>query len=150
MASFPATNFEAPSMAPKKFDSGFELLAALPGLGLVDEAGRKVGVDRHLLSRHRIQGEARRHFGDASGTLGDHDEVHDHEDRKHDQADDEIALRDKPAKRLNDQARRVRCLHFPRARMRRVEAKVEGHAQHGGDQEHSREGTEFERLPDED
>ncbi len=35
-------------------------LAPRPGLVLVDQAGVQVGVDGHLLARHRVQGEARR------------------------------------------------------------------------------------------
>ena len=90
MAS-PRTNLLAPSMAPKKLVSRFQFLAAALGFLLVDQAGGKVGVDRHLLAGHGVQAEARRDFGDAARTLGDDDEVHDHQDGEDDQADDEIA-----------------------------------------------------------
>ena len=144
----PRTNFEAPSMAPKKLDSDFELLAALAGFGLVDEAGREIGVDRHLLARHRVQGEARRDFGDAAGALGDDDEVHDHEDREHNDADDEIALRDEPPEGLDHVTRRVGALVAVRKNEPRG-SHVERHAQDRGDQEDGRERAEFQRLPDE-
>ena len=55
----------------------FEVLAAALGFLLVDQAGGQIGVDRHLLAGHGVQGEARRDFGDAARTLGDDDEVHD-------------------------------------------------------------------------
>ena len=83
MAS-PRTNFEAPSMAPKKADSSSRSLRRVLAPGLVDQAGRQVGVDRHLLAGHGVEGEARRDFGDAARALGDDDEVHDHQDGEHD------------------------------------------------------------------
>ena len=52
-----------------------DLVAALAGLLLVDQAGVEIGVDRHLLAGHRVQREARRDFGDAAGALRDDDEV---------------------------------------------------------------------------
>ena len=52
-----------------------DLGAALLGLLFVDQAGVQVGVDRHLLAGHRVEGEARADFGDTPGALGDDDEV---------------------------------------------------------------------------
>src|SRR6266508_4344640 len=91
MAS-PRTNFEAPSMAPKKPDSSSSVLRRR--LALVDQAGREIGVDRHLLTRHGVEVEARGDLGDAAGALGDHHEIHDHQDREHDDPDHEIAAHD--------------------------------------------------------
>ena len=68
-----------------------DLGAAALGFGLIDQAGVQVGVDRHLLAGHRVQGEARADFGDALGALRDDNEVDDDDDREHDQADREIA-----------------------------------------------------------
>ncbi len=81
-----------------------ERLAALARLLLVNEARGQVGVDRHLLAGHGVQMEARGHFGDAAGALGDDDEVHDHQNRKDDDANDEIAGHDEIAEGLNDVA----------------------------------------------
>jgi len=53
----------------------------------------------------------------------DDDEVHEHQDREDDDADDEIALRDQPAEGLDDVAGRVRAL-IPRARISRVDARL--------------------------
>ena len=82
----------------------FQRLAAFLGGFLVDQAGGKVGVDRHLLAGHRVQLEAGRDFGDAARTLGDDDEVHDHQDREHDNSDHEISAHHEIAERLDDVA----------------------------------------------
>ena len=69
------------------------LQLAAPALGflVVDQAGREVGVDRHLLAGHGVEREARADLGDTRRALGDHDEVDRDQDREDDQADDEIA-----------------------------------------------------------
>src|SRR5690606_29280194 len=82
----------------------FEFGAALLGSVLVDQASRKVGVDGHLLAGHGVEAEAGGHFGDTARTLGDDDEVHDHEDDEDHRADDEIAAGDEIAESLNDVA----------------------------------------------
>ena len=115
---------------------------------LVDQAGGKIRVDRHLLAGHGVEVEARRDLGDAAGALGDDHEVHDDQDREHDDADDEVAAHDEVAERLDDVAGRGGALVAVRedqARRREIERK----AQHGGDQQHGRERREFERRVDE-
>ena len=87
--------------------------AARARLALGDEAGVQVGVDRHLLAGHGVQGEARRDLGDAAGALGDDDEVDDDEDQEDDEADDVVAADDEVAERLDDVPRGRRR---PRAR----------------------------------
>ncbi len=72
---------------------------------VVDQAGVQVGVDRHLLAGHRVEGEAGGHLGDAPGALGDDDELDDHEDEEDDEADDVVAADDEVAERLDDVAR---------------------------------------------
>src|SRR4051794_17874042 len=101
MAS-PRTNFEAPSMAPVEGGLVLERLAALARGLLVDEPGREVGVDRHLLARHGVEREARRDLGDAPRAFRDDDEVHDDQDREHDDADDEVARHHEMAEGLDD------------------------------------------------
>jgi hypothetical protein len=54
-------------------------------------------VDRHLLARHRVQGEPRPHLRDALAPLGDHDELDDREDEEDDPADDVVAPHDELA-----------------------------------------------------
>lgn len=48
-----------------------------PGLRLrlVDQPGVKIGVNRHLLAGHRVQGEAGRNLGNTLGPFGDDDKV---------------------------------------------------------------------------
>ena len=90
-----------------------DLAAAALGLVLVDEAGVEVGVDRHLLTGHRVEGEARRDLGDASGTVRDHDELDHDEDQEDDEADDHRAADDEVAERLDDLARVAVQQHEP-------------------------------------
>ena len=125
-----------------------ELLAAAPRLFLVDQPGRQIGVDRHLLARHGVEVEARGHFRDAAGALGDDHKIHDHQDDENDDADHEIAAHHEIAERLDDVAGRVGAL----VAVRQDEARrgeVERQPQHGRDQQHGRERGEFERRLDE-
>ena len=78
---------------------GRQRLAARARLVGGDQAGAEVGVDRHLLAGQRIQGEARRDFGDAHRTVIDDDELNRDEDQEDDDADDEIAANDELAER---------------------------------------------------
>jgi hypothetical protein len=57
------------------------------------------------LPGHRIEGEARRHFGHAGRALGHHHEVDDGEDGEHHQAHGEIAADHELAERLDHLAR---------------------------------------------
>jgi hypothetical protein len=79
-----------------------EVLAALLGRRLVDQARGKIGVDRHLLARHGVEVEARGDFRDAARALGDDHEIHDHQDREHDDPDHEIAAHHEIAEGLDD------------------------------------------------
>src|SRR5580704_17137443 len=88
----------------------FQVLAPPPRFLLVDQAGGEIGVDRHLLAGHGVQVEAGSDFGDAPGAFGDDDEIHYHQDREHDDADDEIAAHDEAAERLDDMAGGSRAL----------------------------------------
>ena len=101
----PFTNFIAPSIAPNICDSRSRFAAALARLRLVDGAGAQVGVDGHLLARHRVQGEARRDLRHALGALGDHQELHQRQDREDHRADDVVAPDDELAEGLDDLAR---------------------------------------------
>ena len=80
------------------------LLAAALRFGLVDEPGVEVGVDRHLLSGHRVEGEPSRDLGDASGTVRDHDELDHDEDEEDHEADDRPIRR-----RRSDRTTRSPC-----------------------------------------
>ena len=120
--------------------------AKLRGL-VVDDAGRKVGVDRHLLAGNGVEGEARADLGDTGRALGDDDEVHDDQDHEHDEADDEVARHHQVREAGNDVAGGVRALVAVR-QDHAGRRDVERQAQHGGDQEDGREGREIERPRD--
>jgi hypothetical protein len=113
----------------------------------IDDAGRQVGVDRHLLAGNGVESEAGADLRDTGGALGDDDEVHDDQDQEDDQADHEIAAHHQIGKAADDVAGGVRAL----AAMRQDHARrgdVERQAQHGRDQQDGREGREIERPAD--
>ncbi len=79
-------------------------LAAGAGLVFVDESGVEVGVDRHLLAGHGIEGEARRDLGGADRAVADDQELNgDERDEEH-EADDVVAADDKLSEGRNDVA----------------------------------------------
>ena len=71
---------------------------------LVDGAGGEIGVDGHLLARHRVEGESRGNLRHAGGTLGDHHELHDHQNDEDDRADEGVGAGDEVGERLDDMA----------------------------------------------
>ena len=62
---------------------------AFARLLFVDQTRREIGVDCHLLARHRVQCESCRNFSDTCRASGNNDEVHDHQDREHDHLDEQ-------------------------------------------------------------
>ena len=147
MAS-PRTNLAAPSMEPKKALSSSSSLRRALAVGLVDQAGGEIGVDRHLLAGHGIEREPRRDLGDAAGALGDDDEIDDHQDGEDDDADDEVALHDEAAEGLDHPAGGVRAL-VPMRQNQPCRGQVQGQPEHRRDQQHRRKGAEIQRLLDE-
>src|SRR5262249_17290462 len=63
-----------------------------PGLILLDQTGVEVGVDRHLLAGHRVEGEPCGYFGDTSGTFGDDHELNHDQDDEDDDPDHHLLL----------------------------------------------------------
>jgi len=126
----------------------FQRLAALARDLLVDQAGREVGVDRHLLARHGVEVKARRDFRDAARALGDDDEVHGDEDREYDDPDHEIAAHNEAAERFDDVAGGIRPL-MAAGQYQPRRGEVERKPQHGRDQKNGRKRREFERRLDE-
>ena len=126
----------------------FQPAAPVAGLGLIDQTGRQIGVDRHLLAGHGVQGKTRRDFGNSAGAFGDDDEIYDHQYRKDDDADNEIALHHEIAERLNDLAGGIGAgMSFGEDQPGRCQ--IERKAHHGGDQQDGRKGRELQRLMDE-
>jgi hypothetical protein len=112
-------------------------------LAFIDEAGAQIGVDRHLLAGHRIQAEACGDFRDAARTFGDDDEVHDDQDREDDGTDNEVAAHHEIAEGLNHMARGG-CSGPAMAEDQPCRGEIERQAQHRRDEQHRREGREFQ------
>ena len=109
MAS-PRTNFEAPSIAPKKeLSSSSSRRRRWASLSSI-RPRRQIRVDRHLLAGDGVEREARADFGDTRRALGDHDEIDRDQDREDDQADDEVAAHDELGEAGDDVAGRVLAL----------------------------------------
>ena len=82
-----------------------DLRAALARLLVGDLARVEVGVDRHLLAGHGVEGEARADLGHATGAVGDDHELDHDQDQEDDEADDDVAADDEVAERLDHVAR---------------------------------------------
>ncbi len=124
-----------------------QLAAAALRLLVVDQTGRQVGVDGHLLAGDRVQGEAGPHFGDAGRALGDDQEVDGDQDREDDQPDHEVAAHHQAREAADDVARgRVALGAVGQDQPRGGD--VERQPQQGRDQQHGREGREVERPLD--
>ena len=119
-----------------------DVRAALAGLVLADQAGVQVGVDRHLLAGHRVQGEARRDFRDAARAVRDHDELDHDQDHEDDHADRVVAADDEGAEGLDDLA--GLAVQQDQAGGRDVQRQPEERQ----DQQHRGEGAELQRLLD--
>ena len=122
-----------------------QLLAAAFGGVLIDRAGVEVGVDRHLLAGHGIQGEAGIDLGDAACALGHHHEVHDGQNHEDDETDHIVAGNHELAEGGNHLAGRLMALmavhqHHP------GRGHVQREAQHRGKQQHRGEGRELQGL----
>ncbi|MDQ0669721.1 hypothetical protein QF039_004021 [Pseudomonas sp. W2I6] len=114
------------------------------GLVLVDQAGVEVGVDRHLLAGHRVEGKTRAHLGNPPGALGHDHEVDDHQDRKNHDTDHVVTADHHLAEGLDHLARGgVAVLavehHHPGG------SHVKREPQQGGDQQDGREYREIQR-----
>ena len=119
--------------------------APRPRLLLGDQTGIEIGVDGHLLARHRIQGKARADFGHATRTLGDDDEVDDDQNAEHHQADSVVAADDEFAEGLDHLARGRGSgvtfeQHHPGG------GDVQRQPQQGGHQQDGREHREIQRA----
>ncbi len=124
---------------------GFALAARAIG---VQGAGVHVGVDRHLLPRHRVERKASGHFGNALRTAGDDDELDCHQDRKDDDTDDQVSTNDERSECWNDRADGAR-----RCSVRKDEPgrrNIEREPKEGCDEERRREGRELERIVNRD
>ena len=117
-----------------------DLLAPVPRLLVGDQAGVQVGVDRHLLTGHRVEGEPGGDLGDAAGAVGhDHELDHDQDQEDH-EADHDVSADDELAEVADDAAGVT--LGQDQAGDRHVDRQPE----HRGQQQEARERGELERL----
>ena len=119
-----------------------QFAAALAGDLFLDQAGRKIGVDRHLFAWHRIEAEPGRNFGDTPRALRDHHEIDHQQNGKQDDTDQHISAHQQAAKGGNDMAGSQHALAAvlqdqPRRR------DVEGQAKQGREQQQRRKTGEF-------
>ncbi len=116
------------------------------GLGFFtrQQTGVQVGVDGHLLAGHGVEDEARGHFRDAPGALGDDHEVDDGQDGEDHDAHGVVAADDEFTEGGDDLAGRLVAV----LAVQQDDAgggHVQRQPQHGGDQQHDREDREVQR-----
>ena len=116
------------------------LLAPATCLGLVDGTCVQVGIDRHLLARHAVEGEPGCDLGHPARSRRDHDELDDDEDEEDDQPDENGATDHEVAEALDHHAGVAVEKDEPRG------GDVEGQPEHGGHQDERREYRELERA----
>ena len=109
-----ADKFAGPIHRAVKVRLLLDCAPAIASLGFIDQTGVEFGINRHLFAGHRVQGEARRDFRDAAGTLGDDDEIDENENQEDDHADDVIAAHDEVAECFNDVPRKTIEQNEPR------------------------------------
>ncbi len=61
-----------------------------------------ITVNRQLFARHSIKRKPGADLGHATSTFGDHNEIHDNQDAKHDQSQKDRAPHDEHGKTLDD------------------------------------------------
>jgi len=93
-----------PVHRPEHLGLPLEAPSAFAGDALVDEPGPEIGIDRHLLARHGVQGEARRDLAHPFGALGNHEELHQRHHGEDHGADDVVAPHHELAERLDHRA----------------------------------------------
>ena len=100
----PAHKFARPVHGPVKIRLLLHGPPPAARLILLDESGVEFRINRHLFPGQCVQREARRHFRDAPGPLGDHDEIDQRQNQEHHHAHHIIAPHHHVAKRLDDVA----------------------------------------------
>src|SRR5581483_4080549 len=79
----------------------FDLFSTLFCLGFGDETCVQVGINRHLLARHRIKRKSGNHFSYAASAVRDHHKLHDDKNQKRNKADNKVAAHHKIAERFD-------------------------------------------------
>ena len=76
--------------------------AEIAGLVGIDDPAAHVGIDTHLFTGHRVQGETGSDFSDPLGTFGHDDELNDRDDQEDNAADDEVTSDDEVTEGKDD------------------------------------------------
>ncbi len=116
-----------------------EFFAAFLGGFLVNHASIQVSVNRHLFSRHGVQGKTCVHFRHTASTFGHHNEVDDHQNREDDETHHIVAANHKLTEGRHHFASSFvafMAIDQNDTGRRHVQAQTE----HGGEQQHRREG----------
>ncbi len=131
---------------PEKVGLLCDFATAALGFAFVDNPSIQVGIDRHLLARHAIQGKTRSHLTDTGGSFGNHHELDHDDDNEDDRADDEIPLaRHEIRKRRDHPPRGILAIHSG-ARQNQPRCRdVEHQPSERGREQHRRENAELER-----
>ncbi len=97
---------EFPRAVHRAVEVGFLLneRALAPRPERIEDAGVNVGIDRHLLTGHRVERKTRGDLGDALRTGRNDDELDDDEHRERDRADDEVPAHDELPEGWDDRA----------------------------------------------
>jgi hypothetical protein len=123
-----------------------DLLAAAFGVGLADQTGVQVSINRHLLAGQRIKRKPGADLGDSPSPFGDHRKVDDGQNDENNDSDDIISTDQKFAKRLNYLAGGV----WPRVSLEQDNTcgcDVQTQAQQRGQQQEGREGHKLQNFP---
>ena len=110
-----------------------------------DKTGIKVSVNRHLLTRHPVEDEARAHFSDTPGTFSDDHKVDDDENNEHHDTDSKVTANQEVAKRFNDLPRRRRA-GVPFHQNDTSGSHVQRQTQQRGEQQNGRKGGKLQRA----
>ena len=128
---------------------------AMLGFVLIDQAGVEIRINGHLFAGHGIQGETGTYFGDPAGTLGDHQEVDDHKNRKDHQTHGVVATDEYRTKGFDHLTGSVAALvavqqNDPGGRHVQGQAQQRGHQQYRGERGklHGPQGVDTDQQND--
>ena len=119
----------------EKVAAALQFVAETTCVGGGERACLQFGIDRHLAAGHRVERETGCHFTRATGAGGDHDQLHDGDDREYHGANGEAVARDKSAKRLHH----LPCRGFPIHRRAGQDQTCRGDVEHQPNQRCSEE-----------
>ena len=117
----------------------FQLATAALRFLFIDQAGRQVGIDGHLLAGNGVEGEARAHFRDTRRALGDDEEVDDDENAENDQTDNEVAAHHELREAV-DHMTGGKIAFIAVGENHACRRDIQRQSHHGGDQQHRWKG----------